>query len=70
VNIHPDFSRPEPFATIVDLIHEHSFQEVLECLSEYAEFDSENEDVTDDFRDFAHKLHAALESVIEEHFEQ
>jgi hypothetical protein len=70
VNIHPDFSRPEPFATIVDLIHEHSFQEVLEYLSEYAGFDSENQDATNDFRDFALKLHTALESVIEEHFEQ
>jgi len=60
-----DDDRPEPFATVLEVIGEHGMSEVLESISDSALFDSENEEIDDTNRVLAAKWHKELKQVID-----
>jgi hypothetical protein len=67
VNILPnaaDEERPEPFATISELIGEHGIEEVLQSLSDHALFDSENLEACSCCSDKAAKIHWILHAIL------
>ena len=64
--------RPEPFATVLDLLEEHTEADVLSALSDAAQFDSENQELDSLDRLKAERLHLELEQLLErmDQFEQ
>jgi hypothetical protein len=58
MNVNPKYIRPEPFATVLELIHEYSLTDVLQSLADFAEFESENEHICND----CSERHVALSS--------
>jgi hypothetical protein len=60
-----DQGRPEPFATILELIGEYGAPALLDSISDVALFDSENEENCHDCRALAAQLHLELEELQE-----
>jgi hypothetical protein len=57
--------RPEPFATICELIERHGIREVLHAVSDYTLFESEDaEDVCEGCRAEAQGFHEGLEGLL------
>jgi hypothetical protein len=46
----PTEERPEPFATIAELVGEYGIEEVLQAISDHALFDSENPEACSCYR--------------------
>jgi hypothetical protein len=62
MDINPEYTRPKPFATVLELIDEYSLTDVLQSLADFAEFESENEDICND----CSESYAALSSQLSE----
>jgi hypothetical protein len=67
----PD-ERPEPFATILDLLSEHSEEEILAAISDAAEFEAEDEETCSTCRIRSARLHLELDQLLDrmDDFEQ
>jgi hypothetical protein len=65
INNDQDPERPEPFATILDLLVEHSEADVLQAISDAAELESEDEELPSSLRVKAARLHLELEQLLE-----
>lgn len=57
--------RPEPFATVLDLIAEHGEMEVLGSIADKALFDSEDKEHCPYHRKLAARLNLELEQLLE-----
>jgi hypothetical protein len=60
-----DQGRPEPFATILELLPDHGKQEVLHAIAEAALYDSEDQEIFHDCRLKHARLHLELEQLLE-----
>jgi hypothetical protein len=67
-NADDDQDRPEPFATILDLIIEYGEEALLKSMAEVALLNFQNEENCDDFRVRSARLHLDLRHVIHRHF--
>jgi hypothetical protein len=71
VNINPeiaqeDNARPEPFATLHELVDEHGIEQVLQNLSDLQDFESQEENCCFDCRQKARVIHLKLELLLAE----
>jgi hypothetical protein len=57
--------RPEPFATILDLLSEHSEEEILSAISNAAEFEAEDEETCSTCRIRSARLHLELDQLLD-----
>jgi hypothetical protein len=57
--------RPEPFATILDLLSEHSEGEILAAISDAAEFEAEDEETCSTCRVRSARLHLELDQLLD-----
>jgi hypothetical protein len=64
ININPEDERPEPFATVLDLVGEHSFEAVLESLGDLAEYDAGDSEFSPEVRQEAGYLHLELTQLL------
>ena len=69
MNINPEIAhedtRPEPFATVLDLLSEYPETELLEAIADNAQFDSEDEKNCADCRKFNARLALELNQLLE-----
>lgn len=63
-----DNERPEPFATLMEVVAEYGYEQVLQCLSNNAELDAEDAaedgDVCDDCLETYARVHSGLEALL------
>jgi hypothetical protein len=59
--------RPEPFATVLELADRHGKLEVLEALTNLAEFDSEDPNLSEDDREADAILYSDLSMALEQY---
>jgi hypothetical protein len=64
--VNTDDNRPEPYATVLDLINDHGYYAVLEAVSDEAQFEAEddNEEYCAGCRKRAAQLHLELEHML------
>ena len=62
---HQDTERPEPFATVLDLLEEYSEGKVLSAISRVARFDSEDNEVSACCRAKSARLHLELKQLLD-----
>jgi hypothetical protein len=68
MNITPEIAqddRPQPFATLCELVDEHGIEQVLEALADNAQFDSEDEDACACCRSKSARLALELNQLLE-----
>jgi hypothetical protein len=68
MNIVPTYQeaeRPEPFATILEMLGEHPVTEVLEAIADNAQFESEDEENCADYRKYNARLALELNQLLE-----
>jgi hypothetical protein len=56
--------RPEPYATVLDLVNEHGRWAVIEALANDAEFESEDQNLCLTYREEAAWLHMELNQLL------
>jgi hypothetical protein len=60
----PEKERPEPFATILDLMGEHGINAVLESLADKTKFDADETEFSPEVRREAAYLHLELSQLL------